>query len=166
MVIGAIGLSSREPSEQQRIWLRNTIRHWLAKLDIELGYTNLEPGIGMQFAEILYAASIPYRVIFPSGFTNGEIALHQHQRVLNLLKKADAVRYLAGYSTLEIGWESTRFQLVSECDLIFSVVSGPLVEGMPLYSVCKEACEIGCTILQLEPHSKLWKIICNADQLG
>ncbi len=166
MVIGGIGEWSREPSEQQWAWLRTTIRQWLARLDVELGYTSLEPGAGMLFGNVFYAASIPFRVILPAGFQMEEIPPHLRNQFTKLLKQAVAVRYVAPLPAPFVGWQTARLQVINKSNLIFSMVGSPITKGMPFYTLYEEACEAGCTVIQLELNTMQGKIICNTNQLS
>lgn len=112
MIVGATGtLAGLEPADET--WVKIQIRSWLARLNPELGYVDLQPGTGFLFAETLLAAHIPYRVLLSA--LDGADSARDLPRRQHLLRHAAAILPVLE----ENAADAVRNFLISHCDLLF-----------------------------------------------
>ena len=160
MIVGAIGITPSLERAQQA-WLRVTMRSWLARWDVELGYSNLESDAGIVFGEVLQAARIPYRVILPAHL-GGNVAV-QDESFKRALSDAVAVHQIeirAG----EDAWLASRMQVIEYCDVVFAVLSGNAATDGLIQNAQLKACLQQRAVISLNVAMQSAQVICKHDQ--
>ncbi len=158
MVVGAMGPWKLGEPENQH-WLRNNLRSWLARWDVSLGYTDLEPGAATMFAEVLSEAAIPYRVVLPkrSG------AETQNSPLFETLCKQAAAVHILGESPTD-GWHEARLHILDNCDVILMVLSGDSALDEYLRTLQDSACQAKTAVVSFLLNKKVAFIVCKDDQ--
>lgn len=160
MVVGAIGPWEIGDQDSQR-WLRNMMRRWLARWDVSLGYTDLEPGVGILFAEVLSEAVIPFRVILPCEKANVP-AIFQSQFDA-LRKRAVALHCLEG--AFNGDWQPARKQLVEQCDVVLSVLTGDQASDREFVAIQIAVCQARGAVVSLNLYTRTATVVCKNDSL-
>lgn len=160
MIVGAIG-HTRHLSAEQRRWLHNTLRSWLARWDVALGYTNLEPMIGIHFAQVLAGASIPFRAILPQ-----ELPLMATEDRVTLDKwmgYAAGIQKLPSHEAID-PWKASRLQVVEHCEVVFAVMNGDAVADSSIQAAQLQACLAQRAVITLDLGRKSYHIACKHQQ--
>lgn len=145
----------------QSKWLRTTIKSWLARWDVQLGYTNLESEVGLLFGDVLMQAAIPYRLILPDLATlTPNLSNADFQRVLG---QANATYHLEP-NPMANPWSVSRRQAIEYCDVVFAVLCGTKSIDQEIQAAQMKACLAQRAVISINLVDRSSKVICKHDQ--